>query len=58
MAQAYVVARRQWKGIAIDGSEDDDGMRRIHDNVARLRDGLWTGVDWDTPLSDGERADD
>lgn len=58
MAQAYVVARRQWKGIAIDGSEDDDGMRRILDNVARLRDGLWTGVDWNTALSEHEASDD
>jgi len=54
MAQAYVVARRQWKGIAIDGSEDDDGMRRILDNVAVLRDAVWTTIDWNLALSDEE----
>ena len=55
MAQAYVVARRQWKGIAADGSEDDDGMRRILDHVADLRDGLWRRTDWATAL---ERPED
>ncbi len=46
MGQAYVVARRQWKGIATDGSEDDDGMRRILDNIAGLRGDLWSRLAW------------
>ena len=58
MAQSYVAARRQWKGIAIDGSEDDDGMRRILDNIARLRDDVWTSIDWGTPLSEPEPDDE
>lgn len=57
MAQSYVVARRQWKGIAVDGSEDDDGMRRILDNVANLRDGRWTHVAWDTELDNPHNFD-
>ena len=56
MAQAYVVARRQWKGIAPDGSEDDDGMRGILDNVAHLREGRWARIDWRQPLDPPEPA--
>ncbi len=41
LAQAYVVARRQWREVAIDGSEDDQQMRRIIDNIAQLSDTQW-----------------
>lgn len=41
LAQAYVIARRQWQEIAIDGSQDDAVMRRIVDNIAELRDTHW-----------------
>ncbi|MEM6991162.1 MAG: DUF1266 domain-containing protein [Myxococcota bacterium] len=54
MAQAYVVARRQWKGIAIDGSEDDAGMARILDNIANLREGAWSTLSWDAMLDPPE----
>lgn len=54
MAQAYVVARRQWKGIAPDGSEDDEGMRGILDNIASLREGRWSRTAWETPLDPPE----
>lgn len=58
MAQAYVVARRQWKGIATDGSADDDGMRRILDNIARLRDARWRQIPWLMPLDPATREPD
>lgn len=60
MAHAYVIARRQWKGIATDGSEDDDGMRRILDNIADAREVRWTQLAWNTPLDpiDAEPLDD
>ncbi|MBL4682956.1 MAG: DUF1266 domain-containing protein [Nannocystaceae bacterium] len=54
MTQAYVVARRQWKGAATDGSEDDGGMRRILDNIANLREGLWERVSWSMPFEPPE----
>ena len=57
MAQAYVVARRQWKGIAPDGSEDDDGMRRILDHVAALRDGAWRTTAWTMELCDPDEVE-
>lgn len=41
LAHAYVVARRLATGLAADGSEDDDDMRAILDNVARLRETCW-----------------
>jgi hypothetical protein len=49
MANAYVVSRRQWRGIAIDGSEDDDETRWILDNIAQLHDGRWqqTSFRWE-----------
>jgi len=50
MAQAYVTARRQWQEIALDGSEDDDTMRWITDNLQSLRAGAWTEVSWGLEL--------
>jgi|GEM_PF-2203293 len=50
MAQAYLTARRQWQELALDGSEDDDTMRWITDNLQTLRAGVWTEVDWDLEL--------
>jgi hypothetical protein len=50
MAQAYVTARRQWQGIALDGSQDDDTMRWVTDNLQSRRAGLWTEVRWDLDL--------
>ena len=52
MAQAYVTARRQWQGVALDGSEDDHTMRWITDNLQSLRAGSWTEVPWDLDLED------
>ncbi|MEX1363211.1 MAG: DUF1266 domain-containing protein [Nannocystaceae bacterium] len=50
MAQAYLQARRQWKGLPLDGSADDDGMKQIVDNLARLDDARWAQLPWQTPL--------
>lgn len=50
MAQAYITARRQWQGIALDGSQDDDTMRWITDNHQSLRAGTWTQLDWHLDL--------
>ncbi|HET6584782.1 MAG TPA: DUF1266 domain-containing protein [Nannocystaceae bacterium] len=41
MAQGYVLARRQARGLAPDGTEDDGAMAAIRDNIAHLRDGRW-----------------
>ncbi len=42
MAQAYVVARRQWRELPLDGSNDDATMQWITHNLHALRSGLWT----------------
>ena len=52
MAQAYVTARRQWQEVALDGSEDDDMMLWITENLQSLRAGAWTEVPWDLELED------
>lgn len=44
MAQAYLAARRQWRGFALDGSEDDDEMEKIVDNISRLHDSRWRAL--------------
>jgi hypothetical protein len=56
LGQAYVQARRQWRKFPLDGSEDDDEMRRIVDNIAELRHGMWTRVAYDTDLDGSEGA--
>lgn len=55
MAQAYVHARRQWRRLALDGSEDDDTMRWITDNVARLRDERWSRLAFDLDFEGGRK---
>lgn len=52
MGQAYVTARRQWQGLPLDGSEDDDTMRWITDNLQSLRADAWTEIPWDLDLED------
>lgn len=52
MAQAYVRARRQWQELALDGSQDDDTMLWITENLQSLRAGTWTEVPWDLELED------
>ncbi len=51
MGQAYLQARRLWMSLPLDGSEDDDQMRQIVDNFARLDDTRWAELDFDTPLA-------
>jgi hypothetical protein len=50
MARAYVAARRQWRGLALDGSEDDDEMAGIVENIARLHDSRWRSLRFRTDL--------
>lgn len=63
MAQAYVQARRQWRELPLDGSGDDDGMKHILDNLARLDDTRWQALDYKAellpaePEADGEAHD-
>lgn len=52
MAQAYVHARRQWRGLALDGSEDDEMMHWILENAARLRDERWRVIPFDADLDE------
>jgi hypothetical protein len=56
LGQAYVQARRQWRKFPLDGSEDDTEMQRIVDNIAELRHGMWTRIDYDTDLGEMEDA--
>jgi len=55
MAQAYVHARRQWLGLPLDGSADDESMIHILDNLARLDDARWREQPYDTPLTLSDR---
>jgi hypothetical protein len=48
LARDYVKARRRALGISEDGSEDDDDMRAILDNLVRLSDTLWAEVPFRT----------
>lgn len=52
MAQAYVMARRQARGLAADGTGDDESTRAIRDNVAHLHGGIWREVAWRSPTGD------
>ncbi len=52
LGQAYLTARRQWQGVALDGTEDDATMRRIADNIEELRATRWTEVPYDLPFED------
>lgn len=58
MAQAYVQARRQWRELPLDGSNDDDGMSYILDNLARLDDTRWQALDFTTELEPAETGSD
>lgn len=53
MAQAYVLARRQARGMAPDGTEDDEAMTAIRDNIAHLHDGRWRELPFRTELGSG-----
>lgn len=52
MAQGYLLARRQARGLAPDGTEDDGAMTGIRDNIAHLRDGRWREVAFLSELGD------
>jgi len=52
MAQAYVLARRQARGLAADGTEDDGAMAAIRDNIAHLHDSRWRELSFRTELGD------
>jgi len=58
MAQAYVQARRQWRELPLDGSADDDGMKNILDNLARLDDTRWRELDYKAELWASEPSDE
>jgi hypothetical protein len=51
LGQAYIQARRQWRRFPLDGSEDDAEMRKLVENVAALRHGMWTRVDYELDLA-------
>ncbi|MBX7077927.1 MAG: DUF1266 domain-containing protein [Nannocystaceae bacterium] len=53
MAHAYLLARRQARGLAADGTEDDASTQAIRDNIAHLHGGRWAQLPWSTPLGDG-----
>jgi hypothetical protein len=54
LGQSYVMARRQWRRFPLDGSEDDAEMKRIVENIAELRHGLWTRVEYGSDLARSE----
>lgn len=50
MAQGYLLARRQSRGLAPDGTEDDEAMAAIRDNIAHLSDGRWRELPYRSEL--------
>ena len=50
MAQGYLLARRQSRGLAADGTEDDEAMAAIRDNIAHLHDGRWRELPYRSEL--------
>jgi hypothetical protein len=46
LGRAYVLARRQWRQLPTDGSEDDGGMMAIRDNIAHLQGQDWRQTPW------------
>lgn len=54
MAHDYVQARRQWRQLPLDGSDDDQSMIQILDNLARLHDTRWQEQAFDTALHPDE----
>ncbi|HWB76259.1 MAG TPA: DUF1266 domain-containing protein [Nannocystaceae bacterium] len=52
MAQAYLLARRQARGLAADGTEDDASTQAIRDNVAYLHGTRWREMPYRLRLED------
>ncbi|MBC8073382.1 MAG: DUF1266 domain-containing protein [Deltaproteobacteria bacterium] len=52
MAQAYLMARRQARGLAADGTEDDASTAAIRDNVAHLHGTRWREMPYRLRLGD------
>lgn len=48
LAAAYLNARRQWQGVAADGTEDDDVMLGISQNIAHLREHHWPSTPFES----------
>lgn len=47
MAQAYVLARRQWRNLPLDGSDDDEEMGRILANIVALHERRWSQIPYE-----------
>ncbi len=54
MAQAYLLARRQARGLAADGTEDDPSTQAIRDNIAHLHGTRWREMPYRLRLEDGD----
>lgn len=54
MAQAYLHARRQWRKLPIDGSQDDPEMTTIVENIATLRDSRWSEIPYRKDFEESE----
>jgi Protein of unknown function (DUF1266) len=52
MAQAYLLARRQARGLAADGTQDDPSTEAIRDNVAHLHGTRWREMPYRLRLGD------
>ncbi len=52
MAHAYLLARRQARSLAADGTEDDASTTAIRDNIAHLHGGRWRELPWTLPLAE------
>lgn len=58
MARAYLLARRQSKGLPLDGCADDHSMQQLLDNLARLDDSRWAEQPFETPLRIDDEVND
>lgn len=52
MAQAYVHARRAWRDLPPDGSQDDPMMQWIVENISRLRHERWAQQDFNDDIDE------
>ncbi|MEZ4316693.1 MAG: DUF1266 domain-containing protein [Myxococcota bacterium] len=50
MADDALRARREWCGVPLDGSADDEGMAEVAAAAAELARTHWRSIDWKLPL--------
>lgn len=56
MGQAYLMARRQSRGLPLDGTQDDASTSAIRDNIEHLRQTSWRELQFRSGLADDDRG--